>query len=76
MYFHQGFLESAADEWIAVCGAGPDARALVGLAQVALARGFDEDALVFAEEAVALEPSADLPRRLRDAVAQRIARAA
>jgi tetratricopeptide (TPR) repeat protein len=57
IYLRRGFLESAGDEWLAVCEeTGPDARALVGLAQVALGRGFNEDALVFAEEARELEP--------------------
>lgn len=57
MYLRRGFLESAADEWIAVCEeAGPDGDALVGLARVAAARGLAEDALVFAQEAGELEP--------------------
>jgi tetratricopeptide (TPR) repeat protein len=57
MYLRRGFLESAADEWIEVCEASdPDAAALVGLAQVALARGMQEDALTLAEEARVLAP--------------------
>jgi hypothetical protein len=57
IYLRRGFLESAADEWIAVCEeAGPDGDALVGLARVAAARGLAEDALLFAQEAGALEP--------------------
>ena len=36
---------------------GPDAEALTGLAQVARARGFDEDAAVFADQARELESS-------------------
>ncbi|MEX2196701.1 MAG: glycosyltransferase [Thermoleophilaceae bacterium] len=57
MYLRRGFLESAADEWIAVCQDGaPDGDALVGLAKVAAARGMADDALVFAQEAVTLEP--------------------
>jgi tetratricopeptide (TPR) repeat protein len=68
MYLRRGFLDSAADEWIAVCeSTGPDPAALTGLAQVALARGFDEDARTFAEEALALDPD--------NAVAQAAARA-
>jgi tetratricopeptide (TPR) repeat protein len=68
MYLRRGFLDSAADEWIAVCESqGPDPAALTGLAQVALARGFDEDARTFAEEALALDPD--------HAVAQAAARA-
>jgi tetratricopeptide (TPR) repeat protein len=57
LYMRRGFLESAADEWIAACEEdGPDARAMLGLAQIAWARGLDEDAAAFAEEARALDP--------------------
>ena len=57
IYFRRGYLESAADEWIAVCEeAGPDVAALLGLAQVAIAREMPEDAVVLAREIQALEP--------------------
>ena len=57
LYLRRGFLESAADEWIAACeDDGVDAAALLGLAQVAWARGLDDDAVVFAREARELEP--------------------
>jgi glycosyltransferase involved in cell wall biosynthesis len=56
IYFRRGYLESAADEWVAACQDGPDARALIGLAQVAYAREMPEDAAVFAAEAQAIEP--------------------
>ena len=57
LYLRRGFLESAADEWIAACETdGVDAAALLGLAQVAWARGMDDDAVVFAQEARELEP--------------------
>jgi glycosyltransferase involved in cell wall biosynthesis len=57
MYLRRGFLVSAAEEWLAVCGADPrDVRGLVGLAQVAAAQGMTDDALEFAREAHALEP--------------------
>jgi tetratricopeptide (TPR) repeat protein len=57
IYFRRGYLESAADEWVAACqDKGPDARALIGLAQVAYAREMPEDAIVFATEAQTLEP--------------------
>ncbi len=57
VYLRRGFLESAADEWIAaVDERGPDADALVGLAQVAWARGMHEDAVLFAREAESLDP--------------------
>ena len=58
MYLRRGYLESAADEWIAaVQDFGPDARAYTGLALVATARDMREDALGFAREASALDPS-------------------
>ncbi len=57
MYLRRGFLDSAADEWLAACDqSGPDAAALVGLAQVAYARELHEDALLLAEEARSLDP--------------------
>jgi len=56
MYLRRGFLESAGDEWVtAVEDHGPDVDALTGLAEVAAARGFDEDAALFAAEARALQ---------------------
>lgn len=52
IYLRHGFLDSAAEEWITACERfGPDAEALLGLAQVAYAKGLREDALVFAEAA-------------------------
>jgi hypothetical protein len=56
MYLRYGFLPYAAKEWMAVCSERPDARALVGLAQVALAHGTPEDAVTFAVEALQLDP--------------------
>jgi GT2 family glycosyltransferase/glycosyltransferase involved in cell wall biosynthesis len=56
VYLRRGFVDSAASEWIAVARERPDARAFVGLAQVAFAQGQPDDALAFAEEALALEP--------------------
>ncbi len=57
-YLRRGFLESAADEWIAAVERfGPDPEALAGLAHVAAARGLAEDAQVFAEEARELASS-------------------
>jgi hypothetical protein len=56
VYLRRGFLDSAAGEWIAVVEAeGPDARAMTGLARIADARGFAEDAAVFRAEAAELE---------------------
>jgi glycosyltransferase involved in cell wall biosynthesis len=70
VYFRRGYLESAADEWVAaVQEQGPDARALLGLAQVAYARELPEDAAVFAAEVQALEPGHAGAARLLAAVA-------
>lgn len=68
VYFRRGFLESAADEWIAVAQEQPDVRALVGLAQVAFAQGLPEDARTFAAAAVELAPADAAARRLRRAL--------
>jgi tetratricopeptide (TPR) repeat protein len=57
MYLKHGFLQSAAREWMAVCESHPDARALLGLARVAHAHGQLEDAVVFAAEALRLDPA-------------------
>jgi tetratricopeptide (TPR) repeat protein len=57
-YLRRGYLESAADEWITVCQErGPDAPALIGLAQVAVARDLPADALLFAREATSMDPA-------------------
>ena len=66
MYLRQGFLKSAAEEWLAVCEQAPDPRALVGLAQVALSHGQPENAGSFAREALRLEPDNALARALAD----------
>ncbi len=58
IYLRRGFLESAADEWVASCEEeGPDAEALAGLARVATARGLTEDAQLFAKSAQELASS-------------------
>ncbi len=58
MYLRRGYLESAADEWIAaVQDFGADARSLTGLALVATARDMRDDALALAREARVLDPS-------------------
>ncbi|HUO73916.1 MAG TPA: glycosyltransferase [Solirubrobacteraceae bacterium] len=57
LYLRRGFLASAAEEWMAVCEQQPDARALVGLAQVAAAHGLPEDAATFAAQALTLDGS-------------------
>ncbi len=70
IYLQRGFLDSAADEWIAAAQAAPDARAYVGLAQVALARGFRDDARALGEEALAVDPGNPAAARLCEALAQ------
>ncbi len=72
MYLRRGFLESAADEWIAVATTSPDASAMLGLAQVALARGFDDDAIAFSAEAVALDPTFEGARVAHNAIVQKL----
>ncbi|MBX5470336.1 MAG: tetratricopeptide repeat protein [Thermoleophilaceae bacterium] len=65
IYLRRGFLESAGDEWAAACEEhGPDARALLGLAQVAYARGREDDAVLFASTALELEPDNAGARRM------------
>ena len=65
IYLRRGFVDSAADEWLAVCqDSGPDSRALVGLAQVAYARELRDDALVLAQEATTLDPRNEGAARL------------
>jgi tetratricopeptide (TPR) repeat protein len=55
LYQRRGYLDSAAEQWIAIVQqAGPDARSLRALSAIAAARGFAEDAAVFAAEAEAL----------------------
>jgi tetratricopeptide (TPR) repeat protein len=56
VYFRRGFLDSAADEWIACVEAEPTAGALLGLAHVALAKDLPEDAAALLDEALLLEP--------------------
>jgi glycosyltransferase involved in cell wall biosynthesis len=69
LYFRRGFLESAADEWIAVCeGGAPDADALAGLSWVAVGRELPDDARTLAEEALSLQPDHVWARAARDRV--------
>jgi glycosyltransferase involved in cell wall biosynthesis/Flp pilus assembly protein TadD len=56
MYLRRGFAASAAEEWMTVCREEPDARALMGLARVAVARGMTGEADVFAGAALEQEP--------------------
>jgi len=68
IYFRRGFLDSAADEWIACVEAEPSAGALLGLAHVALAKDMPEDAEALLDEAQALEPENEDVSALRAAL--------
>lgn len=70
MYLRRGFLESAADEWVAVVQeTGADVPALLGLAQVAAMRGMNDDAAIFVEEVQRLEPANPLASRILELIA-------
>ncbi|HWJ50839.1 MAG TPA: hypothetical protein VNR42_07455, partial [Solirubrobacteraceae bacterium] len=56
MYLRHGFIASAAEEWMTVCGEDPDARALLGLARVAATRGMSREAGEFAAAALSQDP--------------------
>lgn len=75
MYLRRGFLRSAGREWMKVCERLPDTRALVGLAQIALANHQPTAAETFASQALALEPLNDAARRLRERARQQAAQA-
>jgi tetratricopeptide (TPR) repeat protein len=69
LYLRRGFLASAAEEWMAVCSERADARAMIGLAQVAAAHGLSDDAATFASEALSLDPENPIASQLLSAVA-------
>ena len=69
MYLRRGFLRSAGREWLTVCEQEPDAAALIGLANVALADGRVDTAATFAAHALQLEPGNDSARRLLEITA-------
>ncbi len=73
IYLRRGFLRSAGREWMQVCERQPDARALVGLAQVALANDQAAAAATFAEQALALEPGTPSAPRLLEIARARAA---
>ncbi len=56
IYLRRGFAASAAQEWMAVCRERPDARALLGLARVAVTSGMLREASDFAAAALACDP--------------------
>jgi hypothetical protein len=65
LYYRRGFVDSAADEWAAACEEqGPDADALAGLAAVAVMRGLEQDAGLFAQAAQELDPAHEGARRV------------
>ena len=70
IYLRRGYLESAADEWIAASQQGADVRALVGLAQVALAQELPEEAVMFAQEALTMDPGCAGAARIANRFAQ------
>ena len=70
MYLRRGFLESAADEWVAVVQeAGADVPALLGLAQVAAMRGMNDDAATFVEEVRRIEPTNPVAAKILELIA-------
>jgi thioredoxin-like negative regulator of GroEL len=69
MYLKNGFLQSAAIEWMAVCETTPDVRALLGLARVARANGQLDDAAVFAGEVLKADPTSAGAREILAAAA-------
>jgi hypothetical protein len=55
LYLRRGFVDLAAEEWLALCDRhGADERSLRGLAAVAAARGMEDDAALFEAEARSL----------------------
>ncbi|HET9094057.1 MAG TPA: glycosyltransferase [Solirubrobacteraceae bacterium] len=64
IHLRHGDPAGAAAQWLAVCAQAPDARARFGLAQVAAATGAPEDAVLFAQAALELDPSFPGPREL------------
>ncbi len=68
IYRRRGFLRSAAREWMAVVGERPDARALLGLAQVSLANGQPGPAETFASQALTLDPECTAAAAILDTV--------
>jgi GT2 family glycosyltransferase/glycosyltransferase involved in cell wall biosynthesis/tetratricopeptide (TPR) repeat protein len=70
IYMARGFVDSAAEEWLAIASAEPTGPALTGLARVAHARGLADDALALVDEALRLDPTIEEARTLRAALAK------
>jgi|SRR5579875_78451 len=68
IHLRHGDPAGAAAQWLAVCAKRPDARARFGLAQVAAASGMPEDAILFAQAALELDPAIPGPRELIELV--------
>ena len=64
----RGYLDSAAEEWLAIAASDPTAPALAGLARVAHARGLADDARVLLDEALGSIRRSPRPRALREAL--------
>ncbi len=66
IHLRRGDLAGAAAQWLAVCATEPDARARLGLAEVAAAGGMPEDAVLFAQAALELDAHCLPARALLD----------
>jgi tetratricopeptide (TPR) repeat protein len=73
MYLKHGLIDRAAQEWIAAASEAPDVRSMVGLAQVALAQGMDEDAANFVTAALELDPTSAQAKALHSALSAPVA---
>ncbi|HEX4521682.1 MAG TPA: glycosyltransferase [Gaiellaceae bacterium] len=71
IYLRRGYLESALEEWMTAFAVAPEARFLVGLAQVAVARGLGAEGLDLAREAARLDPADSRAARLVAALESR-----
>jgi glycosyltransferase involved in cell wall biosynthesis/thioredoxin-like negative regulator of GroEL len=69
MYLRRGFATAAAEEWMSVCRARPDARALLGLARVAAVRGMSREASEFAAAVLERDPGNAVAARLLEQAA-------
>ena len=68
MYLKAGLIDRAAQEWLTAASEAPDARSMVGLAQVALAQGMAQDAENFATAALELDPASAQAKALLSAL--------
>ncbi|HTU29381.1 MAG TPA: glycosyltransferase, partial [Solirubrobacteraceae bacterium] len=68
IHLRHGDPAGAAAQWLAVCAEAPDARARFGLAQVAAATGANDNAILFAQAALELDPSFTAASKLIDVI--------